>query len=87
MIFGSFLIECGNELPQSGALHVLIDLALSLQLVNPSNVFYGNQSSLPHSILGSRNSHTHAGTASNCSSFTKQGTGLHEKTSQNPQWY
>ena len=37
-----------------------------------------NQSSLPHSILGSRNSHTHAGTASNCSSFTKQGTGFHD---------
>ena len=46
MIFGSFLIECGNELPQSGALHVLIDLALSLQLVNPSNVFYGNHENM-----------------------------------------
>ena len=45
------------------------------------------QSSLPHSILGSRNSHTHAGTVSNCSSFTKQVTCLHEKTLQNPQWY
>ena len=36
-----------------------------------------NQSSLPGSILSSRNSHTHAGTASNCISQTKQGTGFH----------
>ena len=45
------------------------------------------QCSLPHSILSSKNSHIHAGTASNCTFSTKWGTGLDETTEQNPQWY
>ena len=47
----------------------------------------GDQSSLPGSIFSSKNSHTHAGSASNCTFSTKQGTGLDEIIQQNPQWY
>ena len=46
-----------------------------------------DQSSLPYFILSSKNSHTHAGSASNCIFSTKQGTGLDEIIQQNPQWY
>ena len=45
------------------------------------------QSSLPGFILSRKNSHTHAGSASNCTFSTKQGTGLDEIILQNPQWY
>ena len=45
------------------------------------------QSSLPGFILSRKNSHTHAGSASNCTFSTKQGTGLDEIIQQNPQWY
>ena len=38
MIFGSFLVERRNELPKTGVGYLLADLAISLQLVNPSNV-------------------------------------------------
>ena len=57
-------------------------------LLQASSVMTGyNQSSLPGSILSSKNSHTHAGSASNCTFSTKQGTGLDEIIQQNPQWY